>query len=168
MTKDPKDVHPKKRALVLNQTSSKSSFSTTTENPLDQSSINSDYPSDNLQLCPSRNDNTQNSNEIIGPPPFYTKRPTRKLPKMSKLKFLSKRKFYNTITIDNTKPVTPSMSHPSPPSFYHRSFSTFRHIIPVDYHFDLNNSKNSSFFNSNIQNAFHYNIYLSEIIFKFS
>ena len=78
-----------------------------TENPLDQSSINTDYPSDNLQLSPSRNDNIQNVNGMKSPPPFYSKRFTRKLPKMSKLKFLPKRKSYNTITFDRSKPVTP-------------------------------------------------------------
>ena len=53
----------------------------------------------------------------MSPPPFYTKRPTRKLPKMSKLKFLPKRKSYNTITIDKSKLVTSSMSHPSKPHY---------------------------------------------------
>ena len=95
----------------------KTSLSTITEYTLDQTSINSDYPSDNLALSPNRNNDTQNSNGIISTPPFYTKRPTRKLPKMSKLKFLRKRNSYNTITIDNSKPVTQSISHPSLPHY---------------------------------------------------
>ena len=45
-----KDAPSKKRALGPNKTSSKFSLSTITENPLDQTSISSDYPSDNLQL----------------------------------------------------------------------------------------------------------------------
>ena len=53
-------------------------------------SINSDYPSDNLQRSPNKNNDTQNSNGIISPPRFYTKRPTGKLPKTSKIKFLPK------------------------------------------------------------------------------
>ena len=81
------------------------------------SSINSDYPSDNLTVSPNRNNDTQNSNGIISPAPFCTKRPTRNLPKLSKLKFLPKRKSYITITIDNSKPVTQSMSHPSLPHY---------------------------------------------------
>ena len=115
MINDLKDAPSKKRALGPNKTSSKVSLSALTGNPLDQTSINSYYPSDNLQLSPNRNNNTQNSNGIISPPPFCTKRPTRELPKMSKPKFLPKRKSYNTITIDNSKPVTQSMSHPSLP-----------------------------------------------------
>ena len=90
---------------------------TITENPLDQTSINSIYPSDDLQLPSNRNNDSQTSNGIISPPPFYTKRPTRKLPKMSKLKILPKRKSYNTITIDNSKQVTQSMAHPSLPHY---------------------------------------------------
>ena len=34
---------------------------------------------------PNRNNGTQNSNGIVSPPPFYTKRSTRKLPKMSNI-----------------------------------------------------------------------------------
>ena len=79
-----------KRALGPNKTSSKISWSTITENPSDQTSNNSDYPSDNIQLSPNQNNDTQNSNGLISPPPFCTKRPTSKLPKMSKLKFLPK------------------------------------------------------------------------------
>ena len=36
---------------------------------------------------------------------------------MSKLKFLPKRKSYNTSTIDNSKQVTQSMTHPSLPLY---------------------------------------------------
>ena len=36
---------------------------------------------------------------------------------MSKLKFLPKRKAYNTVTIDNLKQVTQSMTHPSLPHY---------------------------------------------------
>ena len=82
---------------------------------LDQTSIHSDYSSDNLQPSPNRNNDPQNSNGITSPPPFYTKRPTRKLPIMSKLNILPKRKSYKTITIDNSKQVTQSMTHPSLP-----------------------------------------------------
>ena len=105
MINDLKDAPSTKRALGPNK------------NTLDQTSINSDYPSDNVQLYPNRNNDTQNSNEIITPPPFYSKRPTRKLPKMTKLNFLPIRKSYNAITIDNSKPVTQSMSHPSLPHY---------------------------------------------------
>ena len=112
MINDRKDG-PSKNALGPNKTSSKFSLSTITENPLDQTSINSDYPPDNLQLSPSRNNDSENLNGITSPPPLYTERPTRKLPKMSKLKFLPKRKSYNTIIIDNSKQVTQSMAHPS-------------------------------------------------------
>ena len=100
-----------------NKTSAKFSLSTITENQLDKTSNNLDYPSDNLQLSPNRNDDTQNSNGVVTPPPFFTKRRTRKLLKISKYKFLSKLKFYNTITINNAKPVTQSMSHPSLPIY---------------------------------------------------
>ena len=113
MINDLKEAPSKKRALDQNKTS----LSIITENPLDQSSINSDHASDNLPLSPTRNHDTQNSNGIISPPPFYTKRSTGKLPKMPKLKFLPKCKSYNTITIDNSKPVTQSMSHPSLPHY---------------------------------------------------
>ena len=100
-----------------NKTSAKFSLSTITENQLDKTSNKSDYPSYNLQHSPNRNDDSQNSNVIISPPPFFTERRTRKLPKISKFIFLSKRKFYNTITINNSKPVTQSMSHPSLPIY---------------------------------------------------
>ena len=100
-----------------NKTSSKLSPSTITESPIDQTFNNSDYPSDNFQLSPNRNNDTQNSNWNISPSPFYTNRPTRKLTKMSKLKFLPKRKSYNTITVDNSKSVTQSVSHPSLPHY---------------------------------------------------
>ena len=103
--------------MGLNKTSSKISLSTITENALDQTSINSDYPSDNLHLSLYRNNDAQNPNRIISPPPFYTKRPTRKLTKMSKPKFLPKGKSYNTTTIDNSKPLTQPMSHPSLPHY---------------------------------------------------
>ena len=36
---------------------------------------------------------------------------------MAKFKFLPKRKSYNTITIDNSKQVTQSMTHPSLPHY---------------------------------------------------
>ena len=71
MINDLKDAPSKKRVLGPNKTSSKFSLPTITENPLDQTSINSDYPSDNLQLSPNRNNDAQNSNGIISPPPFY-------------------------------------------------------------------------------------------------
>ena len=99
MINDLKNAAFKKRALDPN----KVFLSTITENPLDQTSINSDYPSESLQLSPNRNTDSQNSNAITSPPPFYTERPTRKLPKMTKLKLFPKRKSYNTITIDQSK-----------------------------------------------------------------
>ena len=101
MINDQKDAPSKKRALGPDKTIPKFSLSTITENPLDQTSINSDYPYDNLQLSPNRKNNTQNSNGTISPAPFYTKRPTRKLPESPKIKFLQKRKTYNPFTIDN-------------------------------------------------------------------
>ena len=103
------------RALISNKTSSKFPLSTITENPLDQSSIISEYPSDSRQFSPRPPNDTQNSNVIISSPPFYTKRPTRKLPKMSKLKFLPKRKCCTIFTFDNSERVTSSMSHPALP-----------------------------------------------------
>ena len=90
MINDLKDALFKKRALGSHKTSSKFSLSTITENPLDQRSINSDYPSDNLQLSPSRNNDSQNPIGIISPPPFYTKRPTRKISKIFKIQNNSK------------------------------------------------------------------------------
>ena len=117
MINDLKDAPSKNRTLGPNKTSSKFSLSPITENPLDQTSINSDYPPDNLQLSPNRNNDPQNLNRITSPPPFYTKRPTRKLPKMLKPKFLPKRISYNTITIDNSKQVTQYMTHPSLPHY---------------------------------------------------
>ena len=117
MINDLKDAPSKKTALGPNKISSNFSLSTKTENPLDQTSINSDYPSDNLQLSPNRNNHSQNLNGITSPPPFFTKRPTRKLHKMSKLKFLPNCKSYNTITIENSKQVTQSMTHPSLPHY---------------------------------------------------
>ena len=113
MINDLKDAPSKKEHWVQTKLLQNLSLSYITENPLDQTSINSDYPADSLQLSPNRNNDTQNSNGIIPSPPFYTKRPTRKLPKMSKPKFLPKGKSYNTITIDNSKPITQSMSHSS-------------------------------------------------------
>ena len=91
MINDLKDAPSQKKALGPNKTS-KFSLSTNAEDPLDQTSINSDYPSDNLQLSPNRNNDSQKLNEIVFLPPFYTKRPTRKLPKMSKRKLLPKHK----------------------------------------------------------------------------
>ena len=116
-----------------NKTSSKFSLSTITENPLHQTSINSDYPSDKLQLSPNRNNDTQNSNRIISPPPFYTKRPTRNLPQMSKFKFLPKRKSYNKITIDNSKPVTHSLSHPSLPHYTNVNYKSDTYQITLHH-----------------------------------
>ena len=113
MINDLKDAPSKKKSIMSKQNFFKFSLSTITENPLVQTSINSDYPSDNLQPSPNRNNDPQNLNGITSPPPFYTKRPTRKLPKKSKLKFPPNRKSYNTITIDNSKQVTQSMTHPS-------------------------------------------------------
>ena len=117
MINDLKEAPSKKRALGPNKTSSNSSLSTITENPLDQTSFSLDYPSDNFQLSPNLKDDAQNLNRILSPPPFYTKRPTRKLPKMPKPKFLPKRKSYDKITIDNSKPITQSISHPSLPHY---------------------------------------------------
>ena len=70
MINDLKESPSKKRALGPNKTSSKFSLSNITENPIDQTSINSDYSSDNLQQSRNRNNDTQNSNGIISPPPF--------------------------------------------------------------------------------------------------
>ena len=70
-----------------------------------------------IVMSPIRNNDSQNSNRVISPPPFYTKRPTRNLPKMSKPEFLPKRKSYNKITIDNSKQVTQNMTHPSLPHY---------------------------------------------------
>ena len=117
MVNDLKDAPSKKRAQRPNKISSKFSPLTITESPLNQTSINSDYPSDNLQFSPNRKNDSQNLNGITPPPPFYTKRPTRKLPKMSNLKFLPKRKSYNTITIDYSKQVTQPVLHPSIPHY---------------------------------------------------
>ena len=88
MINDLKDAPSKNRTLGPNKISSKFFLSPNTENSLDQTSINSDYPPDDLQFSPNRNNDPQNLNGITSPPPFYTKRPTRKLPKMLKPKFL--------------------------------------------------------------------------------
>ena len=112
MMNDLKETPSKKRALGPNKTFSKFSLSTVTENPLDHTSISSESPFDNLQLSLNRNNDTKNSNEIISPPPFNTKPPTRKLPKMSKPKILPKLEYFYTTTIDISKPVTQSMTHP--------------------------------------------------------
>ena len=50
MINDIKEAPSKKRALGPNKTPSKFFLATITENPLDQTSINSDFPPDNLQL----------------------------------------------------------------------------------------------------------------------
>ena len=60
MITDLEEAPSKKGALVPNKTSS----STITENPLDQTSINLDYPSDNFQLPLNRNNDKQNSNGL--------------------------------------------------------------------------------------------------------
>ena len=111
---------------------------------------------------------------------------------MTKLEFLPKRRSYNTITIDNSKPVTQSMSHPSlphytnvtsksdtyqltftpldntetetlvkmysktkdsfPPTFQHRSFSTFLLVTPIDHlHLNL-----TVFFQINVEHFHHF------------
>ena len=111
------DAPAKKRALISNKTSSEISLSTIIENPLNDSSASLDYPLDNLTLSQTPTNESHKSNGTTSPPPFYTKRPVRKLPKISRLKFLPKQKPYNTITIDNSKPLASSMSPPSLPHY---------------------------------------------------
>ena len=108
---DLKEAPSKKRALVPNKTYYKFSLSTITENPLDQTSIDSDYPSDNLQT-PHRNDDAHTSNRIIYSPPFYTNVLHVNYQKCQNLnfKFLPKRKSYDTVTIDNSKTITQSFT----------------------------------------------------------
>ena len=78
MINDPKESHTR-RPLPPIQSSHQRP--TVIENPLDNSSDNSDDPT-----------NTSNKHSrIILPPPFYTKRPKR-LPNMTRLKVILKRK----------------------------------------------------------------------------
>ena len=135
MINDLKDAPSNKRALDPNKISSNLPLSTIPENPLGHTSFNSDYPSDNRQLSPNRNNDIQSSNGIISPLTFNTIRPTRKLPEMSKLKFLPKRKSYITIIIDNSKPVTQYMPHPSSPQYINvtsKSDTYQLNSIPLD------------------------------------
>ena len=75
-------------------------LSTIIENPLDESSDNSDDQT-NTSYKPSG---------IISPPPFYTKRPTR-IPKMTRFELFPKRKssFNQPTNNDNTTDKTSSL-----------------------------------------------------------
>ena len=79
---------------VRSKTSSKSSnqLLTNTENPLDESSFN---PNDTTGI-------TSNRTGITSPPPFYTKRSNR-ISKMTRFKFLPKRKQYSNQTPHNVQ-----------------------------------------------------------------
>ena len=92
MVNELKDAPSETRSLgfnYLNKTSSEFSLSTITEHPLDQSSITSDYPSDDLTSSPTQSYDPHDSNGITSLPPFYTKRPIRKLSKISRPNFFS-------------------------------------------------------------------------------
>ena len=77
---------------VRSKSSSKSShqMSNITDNPLDESSYN---PNDTTSI-------SSNPTGISSPPPFYTKRPIR-ISKMTRFKFLPKRKQYSNQTPHN-------------------------------------------------------------------
>ena len=89
-----------------------------TEDPSDQSCINSDDQLDNLTTSQNHNEHLHDSNVITSPPPLYPESPIRKLSDMSRLKFFPKRKCFKTITNGNSKPLTTSIS---PPSLLHYS-----------------------------------------------
>ena len=101
---------------VRSKTSSKSSnqLSTITENPLDESSFN---PNDTRGI-------SSNPSGITLPPPFYTKR-SNWISKMTRFKFLTKRKQLSNRTPHNTQ--SKSNTHSSLP---HYSSVT---INPNDY-----------------------------------
>ena len=79
---------------VRSKTSSKGSnqLSPVTENPLDESSFN---PNDTTRI-------SSNPTGITSPPPFYTKRSNR-VSKMTRFKFLPKRKQHSNHTPPNTQ-----------------------------------------------------------------
>ena len=96
---DLKDTRPQKRALSIHKTSSKIPFSIITKNPLDQFFLNSDERSDNLSSSHNHKPNPHDTSGITSPLPFYTKRPLRKLSKLSRLKLFAKRKSFSRSTI---------------------------------------------------------------------
>ena len=83
------------------ESSSKSShqMSNITDNPLDESSYN---PNDTTGI-------SSNPTGITSPPPFYTKRPYR-ISKITRFKFLPKRKQYSNQTLHNVHSKSNSQS----------------------------------------------------------
>ena len=86
---------------VRSKSTSKSSqqMSNITDNPLDESSYNLNDP----------NGTSPNPTGITSPPPFYTKRPNR-ISKMTRFKFLPKRKQYNVHSKSNPQSSLPHYS----------------------------------------------------------
>ena len=86
---------------VRSKSTSKSSqqMSNITNNPLDESSYNPNAP----------NGTSPNPTGITSPPPFYTKRPNR-ISKMTRFKFLPKRKEYNVHSKSNPQSSLPHYS----------------------------------------------------------
>ena len=126
MVNDLNDNRHKKPKLALK--GSKSSVTHSTDNPLDESS-NSDDPINN----------THNTTGFISPPPFKKTRPTR-LNKMTRLKFLLKRKQifhhksnHNTSTLHPSTVQKPTLSN----------YSTVN-TNPNYYHIDDNSVKNDN------------------------
>ena len=101
---------------VRSKTSSKSTnqLSTITENPLDESSFN---PNETTGI-------SSNPTGITSPPPFYTKRSNR-ISKMTRFKFLPKRKQHS----NHTPHITQSKS------YTHSSLPRYSSVTtnPIDY-----------------------------------
>ena len=93
MVKDLKSVRSKTSSQSSNQ------LSTITENPLYESSFN---PNDTTGI-------SSNPTGITSPPPFYTKRSNR-ISKMTRFKFLPKRKQYSNQTPHNVQPKSNTQS----------------------------------------------------------
>ena len=104
---------------VRSKTSSKSSNqqSTITENPLDESSFN---PNDTTGI-------SSNPTGITWPPPFYTKRSNR-ISKMTRFKFLPKRKQHSNHTPHKTQ--SKSNTHSFLP--YYSSVTTNPNAYPLN------------------------------------
>ena len=98
MKNDIKSVRSKNSLKSSNQ------LSTITENPLDESSFN---PDDTTGI-------SSNPTGITSPPPFYTKRSNR-ISKMTRFKFLPKRKQHSNHTPNNTQ--SKSNTHSSLPHY---------------------------------------------------
>ena len=116
MVNDLKDS-PSKNAFLSSKTSSKFPMSTITENALDQSSINSDYPSDNLQISPSRHLIHKTQTGLYFQHRFILNVLHANYPKCQNLNSFQNANPIIRSLLTTQKPVTSSMSHPSLPHY---------------------------------------------------